>query len=1253
MRDDFPDLIKRILAARAGNRCSNPDCHAPTSGPQLDPTKTLNVGVAAHISAASPGGPRHNLLMSSEQRQHPSNGIWLCQSCAKLVDNDVLRYPEEELLRWKKKAEADASSRVGKTEIPAAPNLESLVRQESAATRQQLVEVQEELRRLVQDTPLLSAGARESALQARVDEARDLLRAGKPTSAREILTRLRLEVAGHSISSGLAFRIASNLGSCALQLGDRGLATAEFRRALAAEPENPKALANAALGACLTGAAEEALQLITRCRQLEPRDAHAAAVHLEVLNRLDRLEDLDQLICAEPWIENDSTCCGVMGEISYRAGAYDKAEAYTRKAISLGKDRDPESLHLLALAIAAQTGEHSIGRALPPAWRKCDGCNVAPRLDEAVEALTEAIAVLEQREGSIRLSAAFANRAALRGMQFRFADAINDCQRALSINPEESVALHNLPDFMLALDRVPEAIDAFRRIPLDTGEPSTALSLAFAYLRAGKHESAIGLLEPILIFGPEEEHKLRAGELLLWAYHDTGRYQDSAGILNALVQIWPSDPNALRVVATQHERIGERREAVGALRAALGHATGPIRGSLAVQLADLLANLGQYAEAAALYAESVDVSTNNPLAVRYLLCLFNADQLGEALQVSRQIRGSGPPIPVVSEVEARVLETAGELTAARELRSGLAKVEPKNTGHRFAIAVIGYRRGNLEEAQAALESLSLKELLDNPERLMGVAQLRSVLKMPEALRFGYEARRSGFGTAEIHLAYIGLVLRREKDDDAALQKSIVEVDCMVDLRDQTGGLKVFTITDDPDLSRGEIAADSPLAAMLMGHCVGDTIVAKEGPLETVQYDIANVRSKYVGAFQDSLLNFSTWFAGHEGFYRITVQDNDYSKIFFTLDQRNALANQVQAMYLSGHLTLGTMAHLLGTTQFVVWAGLVVERDGRLVADSGTHEELAKSIEILENCTAVVLDAIALFTLRHLRLLEHLTRLSPKVLVAQAVIDEIRESIEEELRRKGGGSIGKAGEKYFMQDFSDEFVEGRVRCLEEIQAFIGSNATAVEASAAIDLGTARLEELETLLGKGAIASIYGAKDKGAVLISDDGKLKEVARKDFEIHASGSQALLVLFRRHGLLTEDEYHQHVAALAIANYHFIFFEARTLVWATESEAARFSPSVPALLRSLSGPECSQESAVQVVADAIRGVWLTPGLPERKTMFLDLALNALAKGRSATVAIRQLVIALRGRFALAPLQLADVGRTIALWLQTRGLGGR
>lgn len=104
-RDDFSEATKRLLANRVGVRCSNPNCRKPTFGANTDPSKTTNIGVAAHICAAASGGPRYDSTMTEEERKSSNNGIWLCQSCSKLIDSDTTRYSKETLIAWKAMAE--------------------------------------------------------------------------------------------------------------------------------------------------------------------------------------------------------------------------------------------------------------------------------------------------------------------------------------------------------------------------------------------------------------------------------------------------------------------------------------------------------------------------------------------------------------------------------------------------------------------------------------------------------------------------------------------------------------------------------------------------------------------------------------------------------------------------------------------------------------------------------------------------------------------------------------------------------------------------------------------------------------------------------------------------------------------------------------------------------------------------------------------------------------------------------------------
>jgi hypothetical protein len=127
LRDDFNAKVKDILAKRVAYRCSNPSCRALTSGPGADPNRALNIGVAAHITAAAPGGPRFDVRQTKEQRSSITNAIWLCQNCAKLIDSDATTYSREVLLRWKWQEEDAARKTLGFTNQERQPSQDSQI----------------------------------------------------------------------------------------------------------------------------------------------------------------------------------------------------------------------------------------------------------------------------------------------------------------------------------------------------------------------------------------------------------------------------------------------------------------------------------------------------------------------------------------------------------------------------------------------------------------------------------------------------------------------------------------------------------------------------------------------------------------------------------------------------------------------------------------------------------------------------------------------------------------------------------------------------------------------------------------------------------------------------------------------------------------------------------------------------------------------------------------------------------------------
>ncbi|OIN27394.1 hypothetical protein [Vibrio barjaei] len=117
-RHDFPESVKRSLREHVNGFCSNPDCRELTISTKADSKSLLNIGIAAHICAASPGGPRYDNEQSEESRKSYDNGIWLCTKCATLIDRDEHRYPVKTLISWKESAHAFIRDNIGKELIP-------------------------------------------------------------------------------------------------------------------------------------------------------------------------------------------------------------------------------------------------------------------------------------------------------------------------------------------------------------------------------------------------------------------------------------------------------------------------------------------------------------------------------------------------------------------------------------------------------------------------------------------------------------------------------------------------------------------------------------------------------------------------------------------------------------------------------------------------------------------------------------------------------------------------------------------------------------------------------------------------------------------------------------------------------------------------------------------------------------------------------------------------------------------------------
>ena len=1083
----------------------------------------------------------------------------------------------------------------------------------------------------------------EKVLHGKIDQARDLIKEGKPTAARSMLERLRGELATGSPSVELLFRIATNLGVCALHLDQNEAAIKEFREALRLQSGNAKALSNASIAAFLEGDLNQALTLSTQARIIDPKEINATTVLIQSLHGLSRKEELETLLANEEWIRKDPACSWVIGELLLQDGNYLEAEDMLRNSLAIG-DRNPSLLILLACA--SVTPVLSVLRDDPPPPGRMPAVT-ARKIEGAEKLLDEAVEGLSIRENRARLHDALANRAGVRCALGKTEQALKDCNRVLAENEHHPAALQNKAVLLLAQGKFAEAAPLLEAVEPSCKDDRLTILLGAAYCETGVHEKALALLEPLWQPASRARDQIEIASILLEIYSRLGNDLKAADVLRVLTESWADDPDALLIRARRLRRENKADEALTLLECASLKATGACRDRVAVEKAEVHFLSENYAEAAKILGEIVEKTHDNPLTRKYVVSLYNSQQFQEAIDAARAVRLVDGVKPEVSEIEALILESIGDLQGAAQLWHELNEEYPGNVKYRLPLARLDFRSGNRESARARLSAIQFDEIKDDAEGLLQVAQERALLGMAGVLPLVYRARQIDFANPTAHLAYLSLFFSREDLEESSLTPAIVGADCTVHLKRGAESL-TFTIlnSNSADRSKNELSTSDTLATKLIGLGKGDHIVLKDTPLEQLSYEVTEVQSKYVYAFQQSLNEFTTRFSDHPGLFRMEFNENDFSPLLTVLDKRHACVTQLTRLYQEKGLPLGTISKLAGIRLVEAWAGMMGWQNGRIRSALGSFAERNKADSALDGSEEVVADLVSLLTMAYLGLLDRLPKRFSKISVPQSVLDEINLTIAGNvLGGRPSATLGKSGDRYFQREITAEELARGKTFLEGLRDFVESSTEVVPVPSLLEIPPERIDSLRKILPECALACVLAAKERNTILFSDDLGLRQVAEGEWKVTGVWVQPVLLDLLKHNGITKDEYHDALQKLILANYFFISINHEDVLYLLNKNRWDISREIAKVFATLQAPDCDEDPAVALIADLIRTVWLEPIMEHQREMILDLALNSLASNRLSVRAILKLKIELNRRFALLlPVQLQAVMHTISLW---------
>jgi tetratricopeptide (TPR) repeat protein len=1079
----------------------------------------------------------------------------------------------------------------------------------------------------------------------RVDQARRLLESGKSKTARQLLEELRKDIASLNPPKSLLFRIATNIGSCAIQLNDEQSAIREIELAYQLEPENPKAITNLSAIALLKKEPQKALELANRARKQSSQDSIATGNFIQALFALGRESELEQLIEREAWIKKDTNCCFAIGTNFFNQGRFADAESFFR--LGLAADSSEPRLQVsLAHSLIRPVQHGLLGQPILN-WKF--PADIAPKLHEAEQLLSQAISTKEESEDRHFFAFAHVLRADVRRMLGDDAGAISDCNIALHENPLEESALSIKALAHLHVGQFDEAIESFKGVKSEDARRHILLPWGTAYVASKNPEKLVGLLSPYWQPSSGQPEQIRIADLLLWAYGELKNPEAADELIGELQSVWPKNPDALSAIAGYRAQEGKIDAAVGLFTEALAYASDPGRDFIALQLADIFYKKDEFAKAAELYESAADLTTDNDLSRKYLLCLYNSGPHKEALSLAKLLRGDGEPLSVVSQIEANILAEIGDPKTAQQIMERLSQLHPKNHSYRIAAAQFAMRRGHHADARILLEQIPFAEIRAEPNLLIQAAQFRAVLAMGDVLKYMYQARRVGFNVPQVHAQYVGLFLGREQVDHVSLTKTVVDGDCAVLL--QVGSdRRSYTILSEIDLhpERGEISPAQAETMKLLGRKSGDKFVFGADAFgNEIECTIVEVQSKFVRAFQETIQQFPTLFPTDRTLQGI---DAPYEKLrdgmFRQLDAQQERFRKLAAIYESRQATFEVLANALQCSPIDLWGMLTGGRYCAFANFSGSQEDFQTEAATASKADKLLLEFTAIFTFAQLDLLDRLKK-RYNLFVTQPVLDALAEAHAKLAISKPSITVGKDGENYVRDEITAERLAANKSFLERILVFLAQHVTTVPVPSLLDTDPAT-DGVRDLLGPISISSLFAARAEKMPLYSDDQMLRILARNEWQIEGTSAQAILHELRSKNILTKDEHVAAVAKLFFMNFSVVLISADNLMWTFDFVHYRITEDVKKILSVFHGPLCTFESAVEVLCETTKRMWLENPLYHYKIDLLDAILDALGTNRPTNQVAQHFTQKIQLKLFLVPNAADAIVQRVHQWKERK-----
>lgn len=494
----------------------------------------------------------------------------------------------------------------------------------------------------------------------------------------------------------------------------------------------------------------------------------------------------------------------------------------------------------------------------------------------------------------------------------------------------------------------------------------------------------------------------------------------------------------------------------------------------------------------------------------------------------------------------------------------------------------------------------------------------------ELLHFLYGHLRRNFEDEHCHGRYVDFFLRHGEQIPLLSAPRTVQPDCAVRISTASQSRWIVIEDDEPIASRSEFASNTELAVAMMGKAIGQSFQLPGVLIGDSTATIAETQPKFVRMFQDCVEHFQTRFP-HAGMIQsisIPMDERlDSSPIVEVLRDRREFVEECLEAYSSTPISTFLLADRIGVSEYQVINDLAQSEKFGIRCGELNTEKFEEQLRRGTPEESIVLTLSAITTLSALDAWKWLDGQKKYVVgrLTSEAIDDLLIEAERRLRSTDGTMGLDVHGKVAYFERPREVRERSLEQLRAIRHFLDEISVRADSMGAAAIAPQSRRLYVNAVGLHNVEAVCVARDRGAILWSDDRVTNWLARANFAVQSRWTQLMLACRQSEGGITEAEYQLASAKLAAWGYVPTNWDAGTVL--AYGEHCNWTTSDPMFVRCLALPKFLPKNSIATVelGKFLRGIRRSACESLLQSTVIQVFLNHLSDHKSVRTVLRDL----------------------------------